>query len=397
MKSKLFIFSLILIVFVFLHWIQCDHREYKIIPLTHGWEKPLPHQDIPVGLTSLSAEACGVCHIEHFKEWALSTHALAWKDLQFQAEIKKESSPYLCINCHTPLQNQQEYLVEGLINGDIYKPLKKKNPDFDKTLQQEGITCAGCHVRNQVIIGPTGTTKAPHKTIKDTAFLSEQLCISCHNASAIINPTLVCTFETGDEWRAGPYFGKKNCIQCHMETTEREIAPGYGIRKSHAHFFPGSGIPKFDTLETRMLNGLGIYPKEPKKMYALMDTLIFTIKVKNEFAGHRLPTGDPERFFNIDFALKNAAGHIRSSKTERIGEQWLWYPEAKKLSDNNLMPGEERSFTFSYPLVLKEHLTLIVKITKHRLNQESATYNKITDRYPLFITIFEKEYSMTVK
>ncbi|MBL0109568.1 MAG: hypothetical protein IPP42_01350 [Saprospiraceae bacterium] len=126
------------------------------------------------------------------------------------------------------MQNQQEYIIQGLIDGDIYKPVKTINDHFDKSLQSEGITCASCHVRDGAIIGPHGSDKAPHKTIKDTIFLSEQLCIGCHNASAVLTPTLACTFETGDEWKAGPYWGKRNCISCHMDTTHREIALAMG-------------------------------------------------------------------------------------------------------------------------------------------------------------------------
>ncbi len=397
MRIKYIIPSVIFLGIIFLNFVRCHNPEKDIHPLTNSWEIAVPNQEIPEGLASLSAEQCGVCHQQHYKEWKMSTHAHAWTDLQFQAELKKETSPFMCINCHIPLQNQQEYIVEGLIGGDIYKPVKIKNPHFDKKLQQEGINCAGCHVRNNVVIGPTGTTKAPHKTVKDTVHLSEKLCISCHNATAVITPTLACTFETGDEWKAGPYFGKKNCISCHMEAVEREVVPGYGKRLSHYHFFPGSGIPKIDTVETNMLNGFGFYPSTLKSTYSEMDSIVFTLKVKNEFAGHKVPTGDPERFFNISFTLKNEAGEILATKTERIGEQWEWHPEAKKIADNNLLPTEERSFTFSHQPTKKGSLVLSVKVTKHRLSKQSAEYNKLGSTYPLFITVFDEEYFTEVK
>ena len=189
-----------------------NHDESIIVPLSKSWEIAVPHQEIPRGLVSLKAKDCGVCHINHFNEWQKSTHAQAWKDLQFQAELRKESSPFMCINCHIPLQNQQEYIIKGLENGDIYKPVKEINPHFDVELQQEGITCVSCHVRNNTIIGPTGSTLAPHTVKKDTVHLSHQLCIGCHNANAVITPTLACSFETGDEWQAGPFFGKKTVL-----------------------------------------------------------------------------------------------------------------------------------------------------------------------------------------
>ena len=396
MQAKQQILNSIFILFL-ASLAACNNSEEKIEPFSEIWEKAIIHQEIPEGLASLSAEQCGACHQDHYKEWKLSTHAHAWTDLQFQEEIKKETSPIFCINCHIPLQNQQEYIVSGYINGDIYNPAKKLNPNFDKDLQQEGITCAACHVRNNAVIGPTGTKKAPHATIKNPAYLSEQLCISCHNAVAVITPTLACSFETGDEWKAGPYSKEKNCISCHMDTITRPIVPGYEERTSHLHFFSGSGIPKHSSVETTMLNGLSFNPSTLKKTYAVKDTFKYTLLVKNEFAGHKVPTGDPERFFIILIELKNKVDSTLKSSTFRIGEEWQWHPTAKKLSDNNLLPKEERAFNFSYKFSKNEELFLTVKVTKHRMNKATADYNKLTEEYPLFISIYEKEYTIEVK
>ncbi|RLD18851.1 MAG: cytochrome C554 and C-prime [Bacteroidetes bacterium] len=389
--------SLVSIAVLALTMMQCRGEKQNIRPLEDNWESAVPHQSLPQGITSLSAKQCGVCHQKHYEEWKLSTHALAWVDLQFQAELKKESSPYLCINCHIPLQNQQEYIVTGLVDGDIYQPVKIKNPRFDEELMLEGITCASCHVRNNVIIGPTGQGKSPHVVVQDTVHLSERLCISCHNAVAVVTPTLACTFETGDEWKAGPYYGEKTCLTCHMEPLQREIVAGYGERLSHLHYFKGSGIPKFDSVETKGLNGYVYYPSPVKKSYSRNEEIEYAFKVVNEEAGHKVPTGDPERFFIFSFELKNKTDSIVASKEERIGEHWEWYPIAKKLSDNNLPPREARTFNFSYKPEIKEDLTLSVNVTKHRMSAETAEYNKLGDNYPLFITVFDTVYNIAIK
>jgi nitrate reductase cytochrome c-type subunit len=397
MQKKIVYLSLIIFAGIVGYQVFLKATEKEIYPLTKSWEKAVPHQQIPEGLASLSAEQCGACHVKHYEEWQHSTHSHAWTDLQFQAELKKESSPFLCINCHIPLQNQQEFIVTGLIDGDIYQPVKQKNPHFDKKLQQEGINCASCHVRDNVVIGSTGTTKAPHATRKDPVFLSEKLCLSCHNAKAVVTSTLVCSFETGDEWKAGPYYGQKNCISCHMEPTKREIVAGFGERVSHLHYFAGSGIPKVKGAKTKVLNGLAIYPSKVEKAYSVNEEIVYNLKLKNEFAGHRVPSGDPERFFGISMELLDEAGKVVSQKTDRIGEKWEWYPAAKKISDNNLNPKEERTFAFSYKPTKKQNLTLAVKVTKNRLDKKSADYNKLDERYPLFITVFDEKYAIEVK
>ena len=392
-----FVFTATIVVFMATNRKTGAEVEPLVIePLTESWEKAIEYQEIPEGLGSLSAETCGACHQDHYAEWKTSTHAHAWTDMQFQAEIKKESSPYLCINCHIPLENQQEFIVDGLIEGDVYRPSQKKNYRWDVNLQKEGITCAACHVRNNAVIGPTGTDKAPHKTVKDPKFLSETLCISCHNAVAAVTPEIACAFETGDEWKAGPFANEKNCIACHMEEVTRSVVPGYPERKSHYHSFPGSGIPKVTGAETTSLNGFEFYPGELKSHYRSNQKIQYRFDVKNEHAGHRLPTGDPERFVLFKFFVVNEKGETVWKKTERIGEKWQWYPTAKKLEDNNLDPKERRSFELLIDELPIGSYTFNVKVTKHRMDEKTAAFNKLTERYPMFINLFDSHYSFRV-
>lgn len=367
------------------------------IPLKKHWEKAVPHQIIPQGLASLKAEDCGKCHQEIYDEWKQSIHAVAFQDLQFQAEWKKDDI-YACLNCHTPLQNQQEFIVSGLIGGDYKQPVQQSNPHFDKTLQKEGITCATCHVRDGNVIGTIGNTNAPHKTIKDIEFLSEKLCTDCHNVVDELNDVLVCTFETGDEWKNN-WASKsgKTCISCHMPETDRPIVLGFGKRISHSHHFAGSGIPKFYGMNAKGLNGLEIRADSLKKEYSVGEELKYSLILKNNFAGHKVPTGDPERFFLIRFEIQDAEGNVLEEKQNRIGERWQWYPVAKQLSDNNLNPLEERKFDFSYRLPYKKDLNLTVEITKHRMTKENAELMGILDKYPLAVSVFKQSYQIHLK
>jgi Cytochrome c554 and c-prime len=400
LEKKLILFLTIIVfgssVFFVAFYKKQIFRSETVTPLTKSWEKIVPNQLPPKGLVSLSAESCGQCHVDHYNEWKLSTHAHAWTDPQFQAELKKESSPFLCKNCHIPIQNQQEDIVTGLINGDIYKPVSTKNPMFDKNLQQEGINCASCHVRDNHVISATDFGRAPHAVKKDPLFLSETMCISCHNANAVVTPTLACTFETGDEWRKGPFFGKKNCISCHMEERNSAIVAGYPSRKNHFHGFPGSGIPKFDTVKAYGLNGLKVTFGTMPSKFNKGDSLKINLSLKNEYAGHRVPSGDPERFWNIVFELKDSNGTTINSQKHRIGEVWQWYPTAKKISDNNMNPGETRNYLFNYKALKPGKYKLVAAVTKHRMDIKTAEYNKLGKNYPLFIPVFNKEYSFTV-
>jgi len=365
------------------------------LPLTRVWEKAIPNQSIPEGLVSLSAKSCGICHQEIYDEWKLSTHALAYIDPQFLAEWKKDDI-YVCLNCHIPLQNQQEFIVTGLINGDHREPVKFRNPDFDPKLQLEGITCASCHVREGSVIGLNVNSPAPHKTVENPVHLSEQLCLSCHNAVEELYPTLVCTFETGDEWEQGPAYAQgKNCISCHMPTIDREIVKGFGKRKSRSHYFPGSGIPKFFDKKSIGLSGLEFTPVIVKKAYRPGDIATFKLNVENKYAGHKVPTGDPERFILVTFSIEEKDSVI-AEKQFRIGEEWEWYPKAVKISDNNLLPGELRTFEFEFKIPDKGEMVLEIEVSKHRMNEENARFDSLSD-YPISKKIFEKRHLLRIE
>ncbi len=396
-KKAIFLTGMAILTLLLFGFLSNQATKPEITPLSKKWEKTIPFQEIPKGISGLDAAHCGICHPKHYEEWKISTHAHAWRDKQFQAEIKKETSPFMCINCHIPLQNQQAEIVIGLEEGDIYRPVRKKNPKFDRELQQEGITCAVCHIRNNAIISTSKSGKAPHQTLVRPNLLSEELCIHCHNAVATITPQLVCSFETGTEWKRGPYSGKKNCINCHFKKTVRENATGFGVKTSHLHSLPGSGIPKELGYQPDMLNGLSIQPEGIKDRYKKGDSLNVRLKVTNEFAGHKVPTGDPERFFLFHFLIRNEKDDTIAIKTERIGEKWQWYPVAKKLEDNNLSPEEERIFTFSPLLDKRGRYTLSILVTKHRMTAEAANFNHLDENYPKFIPIFEENFEFEVQ
>ena len=137
------------------------------------------------------AQTCGNCHQEIYQEWKMSTHVYAYlDDLQFMAEMSKKDPndptsdvTWMCLNCHTPLINQQENLIVGLENG-LNHATKVKNPYFDASLQKEAITCASCHVREGSIIGPYGNPDnlAPHPVTKSDKLTESEWCNQCHQA-----------------------------------------------------------------------------------------------------------------------------------------------------------------------------------------------------------------------
>ena len=103
----------------------------------------------------------------------------------------------------------------------------EKNTRSDAVLRNEAVTCAVCHVKNGYIVGPYGNTNAPHPVKRDEKLLTADTCSACHQATAMYTDTLVCTFDTADEWRASPYAAKgQSCSSCHMPSVQRPLVEG---------------------------------------------------------------------------------------------------------------------------------------------------------------------------
>jgi hypothetical protein len=362
----------------------------KITLLTRPWELTVDIGGIPKGLDGVSASECGECHVDFYEEWSTSTHSKAWQDYQFQEEWKKNEKIFVCINCHTPLKEQQEFEVLGLIEGDHFRPHKRLNRKFDKNLQQESITCAVCHVREGKIIGPFGNKKAPHAVTRDPDFLSESLCKRCHQATDMIRDDLVCTFNTGAEWENSPY-AKKNitCIDCHMPQVRRFLtSTSSQVRQTRRHLWRGSGIAKFKGEEQQALrffrSGLELILTPSKTQYLPEDEGTVTVTYINQRAGHNIPTGDPERFIIIIFLLTDEGGKVIHRENIRIGQVWKWVPKAKQISDNSLKPLERRTIDIDFklpPQTGRYQFTAVVE--NHRILEQYAKDMNLIGRYPL--------------
>lgn len=369
----------------------------QVQPLTHPWERAIPQQAVPEGLESLRAADCGECHRQIYQEWRGSVHARALSDPQFQAEWAKDGHLFVCRNCHTPLQNQQETIVAGLVAGDYGRPAQHPNPGFEAALEEEAITCAVCHVRAGIVIGPYGDTDAPHPVRRDPELLSATGCMTCHNVQGVLSATLICSFTTGDEWLASPYPTQgKDCVACHMPEVERADVEGQVPRASNRHTWAGGGIAKHpgdEALARReYAPGLEVALESAQREG---DSLRVAVRLTNARAGHQLPTGDVERFLAVDLELLGSDATVLAARQERIGEVWEWWPEARQVSDNSLAPLESRRFELVGPAPTSDgpaRLRLVV--THHRMTEENARAMGVLGRYPLAAESVRTEFTI---
>lgn len=334
--------------------------------------------EAPEGLL-LSAQSCGACHTAIYEQWKVSTHAQAWTDPQYQAEISKSGNRWLCLNCHTPLMVQQDRWPVGLQHQDVELPVLVDNPAFDPALRDEGITCVSCHLRDGVLHGPgLSDSVAPHPVQADPGFTDDTLCLRCHQAVATYpGKGFVCTFDTGEEWKAGPYPAEgKGCVDCHMPRGTAEVALGGPEREYGQHWWRGAGIPKQP----------GVHPPAEANppglgLSATWSEEVLTLTASNENAGHKLPTGDPERWVQLDVRFVDAQGDEVQVWSERIGQTWEWWPEVKKLGDNRLSPREQRVYSVPVPVGA---VGATIQASSHRMTEETVEYHHLGD-YPVSV------------
>ena len=364
--------------------------------------RPNPFSQIPQGLVGIQAEDCGVCHQKIYEEWKISTHQKAWTDPQFQAELHKEATgdvQWMCVNCHTPTIQQLSTLVVG-IKGSLDQPLVMDNPSFDPSFQAEGVSCAGCHVRDGVIYGPFGDTVAPHPVKKGEHLLSSSICLDCHQAEVTFSEVqLACAFGTGREHEQSEY-QDQTCQSCHMPKVHRPIVVGGKSRSARRHYFGGSMIPKRFGLEKEMAEMAAFFPQglkvQPMVIQIHNNDISVTVHHQNVIAGHHLPSGDPERFLQFEIQLINEQDEMVHKEIHQIGSKYQWWPEVKKLSDNRLIAGESREWSVLWPDVPVGQYTVRLEVGKWRISREHLEYHNLEEIVPSHVVIVEDSVQINV-
>lgn len=219
-------------------------RPMNIFVVDERFERPM-QIEMPLGIESWSAKACGKCHREIYNEWAESMHGQAWTDPYFQVDSRFDGSQQICLNCHTPLVNQQQSLVLGFRDRDKFDPVLAPNPEYDAALRDEGVTCAVCHIRNGRIVGPFRTERAPHAVEYDPGMSrGMKPCLRCHVVMGKRWDTFYAMPPCGTVAEIEKGGHEVDCIGCHMPSIVRPAAGGTPARKGRQHLFPGGHAPE---------------------------------------------------------------------------------------------------------------------------------------------------------
>ncbi len=307
-----------------------------------------------------SAELCGRCHRAIHDSWATSAHANAMTSPNFIDALDAAENEYgvearqVCLGCHAP--------ASALLD----------DKDLARKVSWEGVTCDYCHSMREVkqdgpnpkaVVqfgtvksGPSKDSSSPaHGTAYSSVHTSALLCAVCHEYKNAGGFSVVTTYS---EWKDSPSGkGDLECQQCHMELVRGSVVePRVRRESSHLvnlHAMPGShSVSQLNKAVTAKLtakrNGM---------------TIDVSVKVKNEGAGHFLPTGSPMRQMILEVRVTSAGVTVASEQRiytrlladadgKTIEKEYVAFLKAAKVvSDTRLAPDETRleSFTFRVP------------------------------------------------
>ncbi|HEU4504503.1 MAG TPA: multiheme c-type cytochrome [Nitrospira sp.] len=387
--------SLTLLGAVYLYYTEI--KPVVIFGLRSDYAHAIPFQKIPAGLTSLKAESCGQCHREIYEEWKSSIHARAYEDPYFQAYWNKDKRIWVCLNCHTPLENQQPTIIKHIPRGRVEKAVQEPNPHYDPEYQKESVTCAACHVRDGIIYGPFEDSAAPHPTKFDPNFRTTQVCYRCHNVvSGPAQFYRVGPCGTYAEYE-GKFFMQERgfiCQSCHMPEIDRPVATNSPIRRGRQHLWRGGHDP--DMVKRAVAIQVKADTASPKPG----ERVTFTLTLVNAGAGHKIPTGDPDRFFTVEFMVEDARGRVLEEQKSTMGRWIMWQPAILELYDNRLLPLASREYQFAYRvpdkaggLKVKTRVQYhIVTDAQHEmLRQEYG----LTGHDPYRFLVYEREFPLS--
>ncbi len=291
-----------------------------------------------MGLSSISSQACNACHYSIHDEWASSAHASSWKSPRVMKAARDAGDPTACKACHLPLQNQHSSLTKSYQTEKLSMPVLSPNPSWDPTLQVEGVTCAACHIRDGVVLGPRATAAAPHPVRQSDDIGSPMSCSPCHQLS--ITGTEAPYYDTYGEWRRSAYREAGiGCKDCHMPLRSSMItASRFASHRSHL-------------VTADVSRALSLLMSLDSPRLTRGEAFGGSLLLQNTGAGHYFPTGSPLGTITLQMAAYQGDTPRSAPFTYRLG-----WPTAEEngtgpLPDTRIPPGGqvEVSFTITVP------------------------------------------------
>lgn len=292
--------------------------------LQRHWGRPLaPQGSPPVSFSpqeaSLNPEACGQCHAAQYEAWKTSLHSRAMGPgllgqlLAMPATAREDHQA--CLRCHAPLAEQAESLVAAL-SGE-------EPPSTPLVSHLEGLTCAGCHVRQHQRFGPPArdgepSPEVPHGGwVASAAFGDSRFCAACHQFEEddpALNGKLL--ENTWREWRDSRYAREgRSCQSCHMP--------------DRRHLWRGIHDPAM------VREGVTL---TPEALAATPGEAALRLVLRNTGVGHHFPTYVTPRVIMEIWQQDQQGEALEGTRAERIIARDVSLDLSRELSDTRVPP-----------------------------------------------------------
>ncbi len=308
-----------------------DAQEVEPPPPLFRGTLPIPTPVIPDGLSSISAQECNSCHFDTHDTWSGSDHQRGWNSENHTLFTAEEPLEPFCTGCHLPIASQHTDTSEqdnGSPTGDI--------ETWDPTLQQEGVTCATCHVRDGTVYGVHATDNSPHPVTPTPELQSSELCATCHQLSWPEADRPI--YDTYGEWSRSWYAEAGiTCQTCHMRPTAGVATAGeLGYYADHSTSIDSS---RAITLQVSLDSPIATRGQE----------FIGSLSITNTGSGHAFPTGSPFKAVVVSVTLLDAdqestADTFTGTIARVVQEEAPW----NTISDNTLSPSESNDWNFNF-------------------------------------------------
>jgi hypothetical protein len=231
-----------------------------------------------------SPAACAACHAAEAAQWQRSPHATSRTNPLFAASFKHSRLRW-CLDCHAPP-----------LSGEAGSA-----PDGG-TRRAQGIDCAACHLQGDAIATskpPTERGLQAHKLVQDPKLATAASCAGCHqfNTPTLLRDPVVLgdvpMQDTYAEWQHSPAAARGvSCQGCHMAKGSHDIVGGHDAALLQRTV--GVAFTHADGGWEAQLTAKG--------------------------AGHRVPTGDPFRRFELSICA--APGCEERLALRRFGREF---------------------------------------------------------------------------
>ncbi|MEZ4359422.1 MAG: multiheme c-type cytochrome [Kofleriaceae bacterium] len=337
------------------------HRAwYRLGDLFPRYGGPVDPGPPPRGLASVAPSECATCHAEIAAEWRSSAHARAFTNAVFRSEYALTPERF-CVQCHAPLAPSSH-----ADRGD---------------LQERGVDCAVCHVRDGHVLGTRGAGDAEHAARRDPRLRASAFCGSCHQfdfpeledpRAQRYHPRRPLQ-DTLAEWRRSA-FARTPCQSCHMpqvaeaEQGERGTRGGKPRRHvSHA----------FSTLDDRELLARALRVRGAVRRRGA--ALEVTLELVPDRLGHAFPTGDMFRQGELIVRLGRATHRVT---LQRIFAQTITADARGHLlgqvDDTRVLPGQRWRRRFRFDTAAAAH-EVTWTLTLLRLEPDEARRRGLPD------------------